>query len=61
MIPGRQLSVNRYYSKASFYVFLPVFELIVLGQYAVARVDKMFYVSGSNERLARVEEGREVS
>ena len=35
--------VRRYYSKPAFYIFLPVFEIIVLVMYAVALVDRLFY------------------
>ncbi|KZO90301.1 hypothetical protein CALVIDRAFT_542783 [Calocera viscosa TUFC12733] len=38
-----------YYSKATFYVVVPVFELIVLVMFVVVRVDKLFYLYGKNE------------
>ena len=41
----------RYYSKPAFYIFLPGFELIILGMYAVTRVDRMFYALGRHEQL----------
>jgi hypothetical protein len=49
--------VYRYYSKPAFYIFLPVFEIIVLVMYAVARVDRLFYaLRGDEQSYLGVEE-----
>ena len=47
----------RYYSKPAFYIFLPGFELIILGMYAVTRVDRMFYALGRHEQLPLESQG----
>ena len=46
----RSNNVCRYYSKPALYIFLPVFEIIVLAMYAVARVDRMFYAPRRDEQ-----------
>lgn len=48
-----------YYSKATFYVAIPGFELIVLTLYAATRVDKLFYLHGPNEQLPGDREAEE--
>ena len=48
---GADSDACRYYSKPAFYIFLPGFELIILGMYAVTRVDRMFYALGHHEQL----------
>ncbi|KZT52817.1 hypothetical protein CALCODRAFT_75869 [Calocera cornea HHB12733] len=45
-----------YYSKATFYVIVPVFELTVLVMFAAVRVDRLFYLHAKDEEIPEDEE-----
>ncbi|KZT52812.1 hypothetical protein CALCODRAFT_511809 [Calocera cornea HHB12733] len=48
-----------YYSKATFYVIVPVFELTVLVMFAAVRVDRLFYLYAKDEEIPEDEEAEE--
>ncbi|KAL7269640.1 hypothetical protein RUND412_007675 [Rhizina undulata] len=50
-LPPRPITGPAWYtSRAAFYVFLPTLEILVVGMFAVARIDQRFFVDGEAER-----------
>ncbi|RPB05921.1 hypothetical protein L873DRAFT_1796774 [Choiromyces venosus 120613-1] len=47
-------------SRASFYVFTPLLEVVVVAMYAVTRVDQKFHVEGKSERKRAAESGEKI-
>lgn len=47
-------------SRASFYVFTPLLEVVVVTVYAVTRVDQKFHVDGEFERKWAAESGEKI-
>jgi len=47
-------------SRASFYVFTPLLEVVVVTVYAITRVDQKFHVDGEFERKWAAESGEKI-
>jgi len=59
-LPARPLTNPAWYhQRATFYVFMPTLEVLVVILFAVTRVDQRFFVDGKAERLRREAEEEE--
>jgi len=47
-------------SRAAFYVFTPLLEVVVIMVYAITRVDQKFHVEGAFERKWAAESGEKI-